>query len=419
MKRLFWNSFVLDGSELDKPDDSVWASIEREGVDDLDVEELELLFAEAMPGRMQTNGAGLAGSSRKGFVQKTRLFEETRRRQVCVMLARLPDLDTTINAVTEMDDRRLDKDQVELLLANAPPAEELVALNAAATEMKNSCQGLEGFPPWDAAEAFVLRLGEVPAFAIRLQIWSFENSFEERYDIFQTAGTEVQEACAALRQSVRVQRLLNLGLAVGNYLNAGTSRGRADGFAVEALAQMRTVKAVPSGPTKTIVDYLVRQIEKSRPGDLDGLFSEDGVAIAVHRASRHKLGDLAQELLAFRNQADNLVRRAAAQDDDALSLRAQRLETRQAELQGVQRLYASADEDYRRLCAWFHEGATRAARPCDEFFGVWDGFLQAVRTALEGLYGGRTRRRKSTFARPRRTLDHLIRSISMEAAQEQ
>ena len=30
-------------------------------------------------------------------------------------------------------------------------------------------------------------------------------------------------------------------LKVGNYLNAGTSRGRADGFTVEALAQMRTV----------------------------------------------------------------------------------------------------------------------------------------------------------------------------------
>lgn len=36
--------------------------------------------------------------------------------------------------------------------------------------------------------------------------------------------------------------LLGIVLYVGNYLNGGTPRGRADGFALDTLAQMRTVK---------------------------------------------------------------------------------------------------------------------------------------------------------------------------------
>lgn len=414
MKRLFWNSFLLEGPELEKPETTVWAAIEKDGfIDDIDVEELELLFAEALPGRNQTSSDGMSGSCRKGLAQKSRLFEETRRRQVCVMLARLPDIETTITSVLDMDDRRLDKDQVELLLANAPPAEELTALQSAAAEL--AANHKDDSPPWDVAESFVLRLGQVPFFAVRLQIWSFENSFEERLEVFQTAGTEVQEACIALRQSASMQRLLGLALGVGNYLNAGTSRGRADGFAVEALAQMRTVKAVPQGPTKTIVDYLVQQMEKTRPGDLDGLFSEDCLASAIHRAARHKLSDLSQELAAFRNQAESIARRASAADDRALSVRAERVEARHAELLALQKLFANAEEEYKRLCAWFHEGAAKPARPSDEFFSVWDGFLQAVRAALEGLYGGRTRRRKSNF-RQRKSLDSLKTQLSLDGA---
>lgn len=36
--------------------------------------------------------------------------------------------------------------------------------------------------------------------------------------------------------------LLGIVLYVGNYLNGGTPRGRADGFALDTLVQMRTVK---------------------------------------------------------------------------------------------------------------------------------------------------------------------------------
>eukprot|EP00913_Durusdinium_trenchii_P004840 g4495.t1 len=43
---------------------------------------------------------------------RRRVLEESRRRQVCIMLARLPPVDITVRAVHRMDDATLDKDQV-------------------------------------------------------------------------------------------------------------------------------------------------------------------------------------------------------------------------------------------------------------------------------------------------------------------
>jgi len=408
MKKLFWNSFVLDDQKFEQRGSTVWTSIE-DGFDNIDVEELELIFAESQPGRSlarsETAGGGTASSRR--VRERAKVFEESRRRQVCVMLARLPSVDVTVTAVSEMDDARLDKDQVELLLATAPAPEEL-------TTLRNAAAGMEEPLRWEDAEAFVLKLGEVPSFLLRLQVWSFENSFEERYAIFHAAATEVKDACHALRNSSRAQRLLGLALSVGNYLNAGTNRGRADGFSVEVLAQMRTLKGqARSGSALTLVDFIVRQAEKLKPGDLDGLFGDVGEASIIHQACRHKLTDLSQELQTYQTQAQGLARRAASAEDAALGIRAQRMEARLQELDSLGKLFVEADEGYSSLCVWFHEGSGKKSRPSDEFFGHWDCFFQAVRASLEGLYGGRTRRRKAPRSKPLRPLETYTRSLTL------
>lgn len=394
MKRLFWHSFVLDEDALQKK--TIWGAIDNGDMDDFDMEELEELFGEHQARASSSNLMGSAGLRGRRGQQRIRVFEEARRRQVCVMLARLPPVEMTVEAVAEMDDVKLNKDQVELLLATAPPAEELAALRSAAAEHEHDVEA----PRWDDAEAFVLRLSEVPSFALRLQVWAFENAFDERFELYHAAATEVRFACQSLRTSPRVKRLLTLALAVGNYLNAGTPRGRADGFNVEALSQMRTVKALQAGAGATLVDYVVRQCERTSPGELDGMFAESGEAVAVRRAARHKLPDLLLELTAYHAQAEGLAKRAMAADEDALGIRGMRVESRLGELVALKKLFAEAEDEYKQLCSWFQEGTFRAPRPSDEFFGVWDGFLQAVRVCLESLYDGRTQPKKSSVVRP-------------------
>ena len=102
---------------------------------------------------------------------------------------------------------------------------------------------------------------------------------------------------------VRTGHLLGIVLYVGNYLNGGTPRGRADGFALDTLVLMRTVKmwlgkvlaleiSYPMAPwmpwlrsqgdkAGTLVDYITGQMELVYPGDLHRVFAPGGCAAAT------------------------------------------------------------------------------------------------------------------------------------------
>lgn len=409
MKKLFWNSFILHGAALEQPRATVWGSIDQDGSDSFDIEELEGLFCEAGANKaLNTHPADAEAPKRP---VKLRILAEARRRQVCVMLARLPGVEATIKGIREMDESKLDKDQVELLLANLPSNEELASLkDAAADYLKTTKEP----PPWDDAEAFILKLAEVPHFALRLQLWTFENCHEERFELFQSSAAQVQAACSALLQSRRVQRLLAMTLSVGNYMNGGTARGRADGFSIEALNQIRTIKAQKAGPATTLLDFLVRQLEKNKPGDLDGLFQETAVASMVRLAARVKLPDVAQELTGYRNQVEGLGNRAKASNDPILQAHAERCSKIQAELAELQLKFAEADQEYKRVCEWLHEGAAKAPRPCDELLGIWDGFFQAVKAALDAGRPRRVRKARTEAPRsvPKRSMASFRRALS-------
>jgi len=390
MKRLFWHCFTLDAEAAARCPDMVWAAIGCEGAESFDTRELERLFAEhrLSNGRLSIHRRLSGALPARGPPQRLRVFSEARRRQVCVMLARLPPVDATILAVTTMDDTRLDRHQVELLLENAPTADEVASLRRAAAKAEHSGEDL----PWDDAEAFVLRLSEVPAFAARLQLWAFENSFEERFEIFRSAFSEVRLACQMLRTSTHIRRLLSLALAIGNYLNAGTTRGCADGFSIEAFAQMSALKTTQPGSVTTLVDFFVQQHERAHPGSLHAVFAEGGVAQAVNNATRHKLPDLVLEFSSYRTQADDLAKHALSAEDSAIAGRCARTRARLQQLASLQELSAETEDDYAQLCSWFHEGGSRGPRASDEFFGLWHSFLQAVHGALESACAGRARR---------------------------
>jgi len=411
MKRLFWNSFILDDESMAQRGTSVWAIIDepRTVETHLDTGELERLFGEHISGK--------DGQTEKRTVRRqrprARLFEEARRRQVCVMLARLPPVDVTIRAITDMDDTTLDKDQVELLLANAPSPDEVAALAKMAKDMENQ----EGeLLSWDDAEAFSLRLIRVPSYMVRLQLWAFENCFQEHFAMYDAAAVDVTRACEVLKESSRVQRMLALSLTVGNYLNAGTSRGRADGFSMDCLQQLRTLKTpFPAHGVSTLLDFLVQQLERSRPGDLDHLFSDGGEAQVSRLAARHKLNDLLSELDTYKRNAEGLARHAVAPEvDEVLRLRGRRAEVRLIrELVPLAGRLRVAQESYKELCIWFREGGTRPARAPNEFFAVWDEFLQAVQKSLEGQNRGRARRRRMAMVEMRRPMEHVRKAMDI------
>merc|ERR1719382_1559839 len=100
MKRLFWNSFLLDSSLWQCPKSTVWGAIEEDGVQSFDSDELERMFGEhSTRSHVSVCVSSFTVSQQRREKARIQVLDETRRRQVCVMLARLPPTDTTISAV--------------------------------------------------------------------------------------------------------------------------------------------------------------------------------------------------------------------------------------------------------------------------------------------------------------------------------
>merc|ERR1712107_409830 len=115
----------------------------------------------------------------------------------------------------------------------------------------------------------------------------------------------------SLLTSVGVQHLLGLILCVGNYLNGGTARGRADGFGLDVLTQMRSIKMTHGDrPGATLVDYLVKQMETKFPGELENMFKPGGEVDNIKQAARMNMKEVLEALCGLHKVATKLLTQA-------------------------------------------------------------------------------------------------------------
>ncbi len=78
-------------------------------------------------------------------------------------------------------------------------------------------------------------------------------------------------AVSEVEKSKKLKNILEIILAIGNYLNGSTPRGQAYGFKLEALKKLRDTKSADN--QTTLLHYIVQLVEKQ---DEDALaFSKD------------------------------------------------------------------------------------------------------------------------------------------------
>lgn len=369
VKRLFWNSFRVDSER-----NTVWNEIDREGAP-IDTKQLEVLFCDE-PGKRFASPS----PENTERVKKIQVLDTQRRRQVCVMLARLGLCDVP-RALQQMDSA-LDSEQVELLLINLPSEDEMKLLQRAKEE-----HVIDDLHVWDQAEEFLLNFISVPQFELRLRAWHFQNTFEERFQTLDAAVRCVAQGCQSVLTSTCIRHLLGIVLYVGNYLNGGTPRGRADGFALDTLVLMRTVKMSQGDKAGSLVDYITGQMERVYPGDLHRVFAPGGDFELLKAAARHKAPDLAEELRSFRATVEQVLTKLnspASLEDDSLQSCRQWLETRRdIQLNGLEQELRQMESSYEEIVVWFHMEDKGIRKPTDEFFGIWSKFLADIQTALK------------------------------------
>jgi len=378
VKKLYWSSFRL--SDVEKK--TVWAEIEQEDAQ-IDTAKLEVLFADDPAGVRAF--ASQADRSARTRIRRIQVLGHQRRRQLCVMMARLPHPEIVREAIQTLDFTQLSREQVELLLLNVPSHEEVQLLRHAENE-----QVVDENNTWDTAEDFLFLLLGIPHYKLRLQLWDFENTFRDHLDEIAERQHDILRGCECVLTSRGIRHLLGLVLMVGNYLNGGTARGRADGFAVDTLIQVRLVKTSAQGATQdgkaeaagTLVDYIVQQMVAQYPCEVEEMLAPGKEAEKIRRASRPKLEEVTEELRAFSTKAEGILQMVRASsrgsEDDAFLQHAEIMAMCLAELEELQMRHKRVVKKYSELCVYFHMEDSNTKKACDEFFGVWDQFMQDV-----------------------------------------
>jgi len=77
------------------------------------------------------------------------------------------------------------------------------------------------------------------------------------------------QAIAEVKQSRKLTQILQVCLAIGNYLNGSTFRGEAYGFKLDALNKLAETKAADG--TTTLLHYITRTLEQQDPSLIDFL----------------------------------------------------------------------------------------------------------------------------------------------------
>lgn len=100
----------------------------------------------------------------------------------------------------------------------------------------------------------------VPHYEQRLRSLHYKKRFQVTLSEIQPRITSVMEASREVSRSRRLRRLLEIVLALGNYMNRG-ARGNASGFRLASLNRLADTKSSSAKGT-TLLHYLVQILEK-------------------------------------------------------------------------------------------------------------------------------------------------------------
>ncbi|GMJ15835.1 hypothetical protein HRI_005252700 [Hibiscus trionum] len=282
-------------ADAQKPDEAAKAA-------EFDMSELESLFSANSPTANSRSKHGKGNSKALGRKpDKVQLIELRRAYNCEIMLTKvkipLPEL---TSAILALDDTALDPDQLENLIKYCPTKEEI--------ELLTGYKGDKG--NLGKCEQFFLELMTVPRVESKLRVFLFKMQFHSQVSELRNSLGIVNSAVEEVRNSVKLKRIMQTILSLGNALNQGTARGSAVGFRLDSLLKLTDTRA--RSKKMTLMHFLCKVLDQKLPELLD--FPKD--LPTLEAATKIQLKCLADETQAFGKGLEKVVEELYASEND-------------------------------------------------------------------------------------------------------
>ncbi|XP_032597207.1 disheveled-associated activator of morphogenesis 1 isoform X2 [Drosophila grimshawi] len=351
---------------------TVWSELDESKLyNNMELESIDKLFS-----AYQKNGVSATDGSYEDLrvtgknKQKVLSVIDGRRAQNCtILLSKLKMSDMEISkAILSMDsNEQLALDMVEQLLKFTPSAEERALLDEHSEDIESLAR----------ADRFLYEISKIPHYEQRLKSLHYKKRFMLTVNDLIPRITSVMEASREVARSRRLRKLLELVLALGNYMNRG-ARGNASGFRLASLNRLADTKSSAAKGT-TLLHYLVQVIEKKFK---DLLKLEDDIP-HVREASKVSLGEMDKDIQMLRTGLADVAREIEFHRSSGPAQQGDRF------LPVMREFHAQASVRFAELEDKFQDMKTRFDRAVrlfgedgsvlqpDEFFGIFDSFLAA------------------------------------------
>ncbi|XP_061091879.1 disheveled-associated activator of morphogenesis 1 isoform X1 [Conger conger] len=298
-----------------------------------------------------------------------------RRAQNCnILLSRLKlSNDEIKRAILTMDEQEdLPKDMLEQLLKFVPEKSDVDLLEEHKQELNRMAK----------ADRFLYEMSRINHYQQRLQSLYFKKKFAERISEIKPKVEALTKASKEILQSRNLKQLLEVVLAFGNYMNKG-QRGNAYGFKISSLNKIADTKS-SIDKNITLLHYLITILEKKYPKVV--LFQED--LQNVPEAAKVNMTELEKDMNNLRSGLKNVESelefqkgRPQQSGDKFVSVVSQFITVASFSFSDVEDSLQEAKELFEKAVKHFGEDSTRM-QP-DEFFGIFEQFLQSFSEAKQ------------------------------------
>lgn len=307
-----------------------------------------------------------------------------RRAQNCIiLLSKLKLSNEEIRqAILKMDEQEdLAKDMLEQLLKFIPEKSDVDLLEEHKHEIERMAR----------ADRFLYEMSRIDHYQQRLQALFFKKKFQERLTEAKPKVEAILLASRELIRSKRLMQMLEVVLAIGNFMNKG-QRGGAYGFRVASLNKIADTKS-SIDRNISLLHYLIMILEKHFP-DLLNMPSELQhlpEAAKVNLAELEKeVGNLRRGLRAVEVELEYQRRQVREPNDKFVPVMSDFITVSSFSFSELEDQLSEAKDKFSK--ALMHFGEHDSKMQPDEFFGIFDTFLQAFSEARQDLEAMRRRK---------------------------
>ncbi|OXB65788.1 hypothetical protein ASZ78_008855, partial [Callipepla squamata] len=278
-------------------------------------------------------------------------------------------------AILKMDEQEdLAKDMLEQLLKFVPEKSDTDLLEEHKHEIERMAR----------ADRFLFEMSRIDHYQQRLQALFFKKKFPERLAEAKPKVEAILLASKELIRSKRLRQLLEVVLAFGNYMNKG-QRGSAYGFKVSSLNKIADTKS-SIDRNITLLHYLIMIFEKNYPDILDIQTELQHLpeAAKVNLVELEKeVNNIRTGLKAVEAELDYQKRRIRESGDRFVPVMSDFITVASFSFSELEDLLNEARDKYAK--ALKHFGENEGKMQPDEFFGIFDTFLQSFAEAKQDL----------------------------------